>query len=64
MNIIMFIFFGYFWEVFSQFVEVLIMKRLDKTEVTASNTLLISFIGYLIFVAGLMFLMKFLQIHI
>lgn len=64
MNIIMFIFFGYFLEVFSQFIEVLIMKRLGKTEVTASNTLLISFVGYMIFVTGLFFLMKILQIHI
>ena len=64
MNFIAFIIFGYFWEVFSQFVEVMIMKRLGKTEVTASNTLLISFVGYMIFVTGLFFLMKILQIHI
>lgn len=64
MNFILFVIFGYFWEVFSQFVEVMIMKRFDKTQVTASNTLLISFVGYMIFVTGLLFLMKILQIHI
>ena len=47
---------GYIIQLLAQTIEVVIMKRMGTKEITAENTLMISIIGYLIFVFGFLIL--------
>lgn len=54
------IFVGYIIQLFSQMVEVAIMKKWGTKEINAGDTLLLSIIGYMIFVLGFVALFYYL----
>ena len=56
LKILILIVLGYIIQLLSQTIEVILMKKLGTKEITAENSLMISIIGYLIFVAGFLVL--------
>lgn len=50
------LFFGYLIQLFSLLIEVIIMNKVGAKNMTAGNAFGISIIGYLVFVAGFLFL--------
>lgn len=54
------LFFGYLIQLFSLLIEVIIMNKVGTKNMTAGNAFRISIIGYLVFVAGFLFLYNWL----
>lgn len=48
---------GYFWQYVSNLIEVIILKKMGK-DVSAKDIFVVSILGYLIFVGGIMFLLN------
>ena len=48
---------GYIWQYFSNVVEVFILKKMGEN-ISAKDIFVVSILGYLIFVLGIMFLLQ------
>ena len=56
------IFVGYIIKIFSQVIQVAIMRRWGHQDITAGDALLLSVIEYLTFITGFMFLYYYLYV--